>query len=447
MSRLLPFVLFAAWPVIDLSPPIVTAGEPTPKEKIERRLADLRKLSDTDLFARYDTAAYDGSLAAEEKVTRENVLVEVIRRGGPAAEKWLRTKMEADYERKLKEKEKRDALEARHNADPKNEALRDDFRERERTMRRLEDNLAIFTALRRVQKKPDPLTVTVELPKEFIATIRELPTLGVKVTNTDPEKLPLWFQFGGDTRPGRPARWRLETLDQKGKELPPLVWRAAMGGGIFREGTLSGGQSWEGQLPMHRFVRIREPGEYIIRAFYHNKVTIAEEDDISGLIVFESKPFKLKVVSKKIVILQSGDRKRARTAIAALDDKGPVRIVIGGYKPDYYSFIPLDSPVGQLHDLGWRAVPSLLDALGDQKLTPGRRAWLLGLLFGITRDEELNPFEFVEGRTRVLGAFETKGFFGDFSGPDGKLDVEHQKKLAEQWRKFRDEYLDVRDEK
>src|SRR5262245_15192121 len=183
MTRFLPLAL-----VVTLLPATLSGREPTREELVERRMAELRKLSDTDLFARYDTAADVDSYNARHKLTRENVLVEVLRRGGPAAEKWLRTKMETDYEQKLKERQRRDALRVRYEADRENAAVAEEYRKSEWAVRRLEDNLAIFTALRRVQGKPDPLTITVPVQKDVVATTRELPTLRVKITNTDPEQ-------------------------------------------------------------------------------------------------------------------------------------------------------------------------------------------------------------------------------------------------------------------
>jgi hypothetical protein len=443
MPRTLPAVL---WTLVLLSP--LVGDEPTRQERVERRLAELRKLSDADLFARYDTASVvEDSFGEKDEVTRENVLVEVVRRGGPAAEKWLRAKMEADYEQKIKEKEVRDALTARHEADPKNEALAEEYRKSQWALRRLEDNLAIFTALRRVQKKTDPLTVTVTVPKDAVATTRELPTLGVKLTNTDPEQLPLWFTFGGDYRSGRLARWRIEAVDDKGRPVPePPGELIIEGGGLFGEGTLGGGQSWEGHLPMASFVRIREPGEYMVRVLYHNHVTIAD-DGMNGLIVFESKPFKLKVAPKKVITLHAGDRARARAAIAALDEREPVRVVTDNYGPEYHAFIPPDSPAGRLHDLGWRAVPTLLEVLRDEKVTPRRRAWVVGLLYGITRKQGMNPFGITPDWERVVGPYHVKGPGSAASGGGTPLDGEQQKKLAAAWLKFGDEYLDVREAK
>jgi hypothetical protein len=199
---------------------------------------------------------------------------------------------------------------------------------------------------------------------------------------------------------------------------------------------------------MASFVRIREPGVYTVRVLYHNHVTIAD-DRIAGLIVFESKPFRLKVVKapKKVIALEPGDRERARTALAALDEKGPIRVVIDDYGPEYHSFIPPDSPAGRLHDLGWRAVPTLLETLRDEKLRPGRRAWVVGLLYGITRAPEMNPFGITPDWDNMVAGYRYHRGTEDGSSSGGKIDVEQQKKLAAAWLRFGNEYLDVREAK
>ncbi|HKA07132.1 MAG TPA: hypothetical protein VKD71_07725 [Gemmataceae bacterium] len=397
-------------------------------QAVQAHLAALQKLADADLFAKYDTAAVSRWSEDKDELTREEVLIEVIRRGGSAMEKWLRTKMESDYERRIRDKGKLARSE----------------------VRRLEDNLAIFTALRRVQKKPDPLTVEVAIPKDAPATTREFPTIGVRVTNTDPEQLPLWFKFGGDGRSGRLERWRFEVLDESGHPVLPYVWRSMYGGGLFHKGPLGAGESWKGALPIGNYVRIREPGEYSIRVFYHNEMTIAELDDVSGLILFESKPFKLKVIKapRKVIALESGDRDGAKAAFAALPEKGPVRVVVTpNYGPFYHDFIDPKSHLGRLHELAWRAVPTLLDGLRDDQSSLERRAWALGLLYAITGEKELDPFGLESEWQNAVVNYEYRAKPSDGSSSGGKVDAAMQRKLVARWLKLADEYFDVREPK
>jgi hypothetical protein len=410
-------------------------------------LAELRKLTDTELFAKYETAADTPRRGDKDELTREEVLVEVIRRGGSAAERWLQKRMENDYERRLKEKESLADLKARGNAARTDQALEDGYWQKYREVRRLEDNLAIFTALRRVQKKPDPLTIDVTIPKDAPATTRVLPTVGVKITNTDPEQLPVWFKFGGDGDSGRLARWRLEALDGNGQRVVPYVWRSVIGGGTYYEGPLMGTESWKAALRLGDYIRIREPGEYTIRVFYHNEVTIADLDDVSGLILCESKPFKLKVVKapRTVIALKPGDRETAKAAFAALPEAGPIRVVVAPhYGPYYHEFIDPKSPLGLLHELAWRAVPTLLDCLRDEKTSlEHRRAWALGLLYAITGEKELDPFGLESEWQNAVINYDYRGGPGDGSSSGGKIDAAMQKKLVARWLKLADENFDV----
>ena len=76
-------------------------------------------------------------------------------------------------------------------------------------------SLEALTKLRRSQKKPDPVTIEVELPKNSHATTRDLPKFRVALKNVDVEKLAVKFKYDGDYRSGRLARWRFEVRDSR----------------------------------------------------------------------------------------------------------------------------------------------------------------------------------------------------------------------------------------
>lgn len=424
------------------------AEEPSSSKVVQGRLVALQKLADAELFATYDSAADYSWLEDKGEITRQEVLTEVIRRGGATATKWLKSKMESDYERRLKENEKLDRIKARELADPKNKALMEELWEQERLVRRLQENLEIFTALRRAQKKPDPLTISVAVPKDSPATTRSLPILAVRITNTDPEKLPIWFKFGGDGRGGRPARWRIEVTDEYGKPLA-LDIRSTSLGGIYKTGTLDGGASFEIELEMRSFVSIPKPGQYTVRVLYHNDVTIAEVDDLSGLIVFESKPFKLKVIKDppKVVELKAGEREKAKSAIEALSETAPIRVVVGEFSERHHDFIDPKSPEGILHSLRWQAVPSMLDCLRDPKTSIRRRAWIVALLYVIVKEEELNPVDRWTNWDNVLTNYKYRGETGAGSSSGGKIDGAKQQKLVERWLAFAKDYIEIKEAK
>src|SRR5262249_6886801 len=149
-------------------------------------------------------------------------------------------------------------------------------------------------ALRRVQKKRDPITVEITNPNDLEATTRQLPTIRVFLMNLDEEMSPVAIALGGDYRSGRKARWRFVVHDPKGNLLPQRQRESMVGGGMFEIGELAHGEVWGTSLRMDRFVKITEPGEYTVRILYHDRETIADLEDVTGLIVCGSRPFKLK---------------------------------------------------------------------------------------------------------------------------------------------------------
>ena len=85
-------------------------------------------------------------------------------------------------------------------------------------------NVELLTALRRIQKKADPLKIVVSLPDDLTANITPLPIFDVALVSADVERTPLWIIQGGDYRSGRESRWRFEVKDAEGitLALPPL---------------------------------------------------------------------------------------------------------------------------------------------------------------------------------------------------------------------------------
>ena len=121
-----------------------------------------------------------------------------------------------------------------------------------------------------------------------------LPNLIVLLTNLDVDRAEVPFTDGGDYRSGRQARWRLEVTDPHGHVLPQRSPLDFVKGGIYQESTLRYGESWTTELNINRFVRI-ERGKYKLRVLYHDHVTIADCDDVAGLIVSVSLPMDLTV--------------------------------------------------------------------------------------------------------------------------------------------------------
>ena len=152
-------------------------------------------------------------------------------------------------------------------------------------------NLELLTALRRVQKKSDPLTIALDAKGPLETTPLSLPKLKATIKNVDSEKAAVALKDGGDYRSGRQARWRIVGANDKAAELPIRELSGLIiGGGMYQETILKYGEFWETTLDVRSFVRIVLPGTYSFEVLYHDTSAIADPSDISGLIVARSKP-------------------------------------------------------------------------------------------------------------------------------------------------------------
>jgi hypothetical protein len=114
-------------------------------------------MSHQKLFAAYAAAEMDGFASRHRKMlTKDQVLTEIIRRGDEECEEFLKKEFEATKKQKVDGQ-----------------------------------NLELLTALRRVQKKPDPVIVEVRISKNLEVTTRSLPRLQVALKNVDEEKTPV----------------------------------------------------------------------------------------------------------------------------------------------------------------------------------------------------------------------------------------------------------------
>lgn len=434
-----------------------SAGEPV-------KSIDLTKLSLEDLASRLDSAPRSRrEMDNERKETYDAILCEFIRRGGDTAVQVLAGKL-AEQARELAVSHTIvDAMESGENEDmpaPEREYLSvENWKSRA-----LERNLELLTALRRIKRQPDPLAIIIDQPARLKAATRRLPTLEVSLKNVDLEKRPFGIHAGGDYRSGRHARWRIHVWDANGALLPESRNNSFLGGGIYRDLSLTFGATWGLQLPLESYVKIRAAGKYKVQILYHDSETIADISDLKALenlILFRSEPFELKVEhgAKISIRLKKGEMETAKSLTNSLNERDPLRILIGEYKKDAHDFISTKSPQGQLLAMQWQAVPALIESLNNEKLSFRKRAWILSLLFSITLERELNPMQDFEG---LLPDYETRGSLvstvqwgGGHSQQwqaDGKHhawtpDVYKQQALAKQWIRFRDESLDIQVEK
>ena len=390
----------------------------------------------------------------------DRCLTEIIHRGGRKWESILqqrldsmqaaRLKMEADMrtltsERQRVDGSKAERVEARRRESGKYFSI---VRNRESTR-----NCAVLISLRRIQKKTDPVMIVVSeaASKKSHCTFGDWPRFDVSLLNVDVEEQPVIVRWGGPSQNGNPLRWKVEVRDLKGKRVPKRDWkedleflpRSAilfMGRirGISTLRTLQFGESLKTRLGMGYYVHVDRPGEYTVRILFHNAVEIAHRDDLDGLILARSVPFKFRVYPILISTTQA-QRREAAKWIGALPEEGPV----------VFSTASADSPSRKLLAAGKAGVPELIKAGVSKQTHPVRRAWILAILHTIMGRYAITQYEGIFGpNVRLFG----KGAaFGRESGipwtayatgrrekREDSIDEKKQIKLAERWQDWLD---------
>jgi hypothetical protein len=313
----------------------------------------------------------------------------------------------------------------------------------------LHTSAPILTALRRIQKKPDPLQIDLTLPlKGLESDFPSLPEVEAMLVNRDVDKRSFTFTKGGDYRSGRQARWRFHVTRKDGTVVPvKQVW--GVGGGLVGTGTMEVGGTWKTMLKMGSFMYALEPGEYQVRVQYHDESAIANQEDLTGLIIFSSAPFTLSIKPMTLSVTAT-ETKRAKDLLYAIPENAPLKVVAGTYSEDFHDLIAPESPQGKLLTMGFNAVPALLDELYSEKLSTSRRAWTLSLLFSVTgsndpRDSHsvLGSYEFKEGGWEIAGGAKRHEVMGIGLGSSGSvtggggMDEAKQREFTERWRKWK----------
>jgi hypothetical protein len=159
------------------------------------------------------------------------------------------------------------------------------------------ENLELLAALRRAQRRPDPLRCLVTVANRDDFGIKSpAPIIEAKMMNVDTGGEPVYFQHGGDYRGGRMDRWRVLLIDQRGRAVGDSNHLALMGGGVSSFGPLQHVKTDHGsRFDLRRYVAPPRPGKYQLQLLYHNSYRIADEPDLSGLIVMKSQPIAVTV--------------------------------------------------------------------------------------------------------------------------------------------------------
>jgi len=380
------------------------SGEkPSPREMLRR----MQALSDQQLEK---VMADPTKLGAS---IDELCLTEVVRRGGPHWESVLKSGLQ-------------DGAPAATAPDPLLEGS---------------SNVTLLTALRRVQKKTDPLVILVTGKAEIKCHVGYLPVLMANLTNLDSERTQVKLELGGDYRgASRSNKWRIQVVDADGHVLPERE-DEDMGGFVHFE-TLEYGESVPMRLPVAAYVDVSKPGTYTVTVLYHPFVRIGNVSSVDGLVCCHSLPLKMVVEPVKIETTDE-EQNRAAALILKLPANGPLHILGGAYNEQAAGdFMPKDSPAAQLLQLEWKAVPELIRAVNGKTLNPTQRAWALGLLFSITDHNDptqtpdvVGPFEYRYSGWVLYGGGPGMQSVSQksVSMPEGKIDAKAQMEFARRW--------------
>ena len=387
----------------DLKAKVVTHLKTLSDDDLKKVLNDTLELSDFRSRAGY-----------------EPCLAEIVRRGGMQWEAFLKETFDALMEAKVKRHETSKELDSGSNF-----------------------NLELLTALRRVSKQPDPLQIFIDEPKELTGMGSSMPNLRVRIQNVDIEKNGVGFTIGGNYRSGRQARWRIVVEDKNGKVIPVRAINSFAGGGMVGRGVLGHEESWETSLNIRSFIEAPDPGEYELTVLYHNTQTIVDFANVDGLIFSKSKPAPFTI--KPLTITRSkAEREKAEKLVAELDGKTSLKIVAGTYGEWAHKLVSPDSPEGKLLDMGLPAVPTVIESLHDKAITPKKRAWLFGVLFSLTGENDprigsiIGGHSYAESGWQVWGSLTGDQPSGGFSGgatgsSSGTINSQAQEELVKKW--------------
>ena len=357
------------------------------------------------------------------------ILSEVVRRGGL---KW---------EAKLKER---------------SDSLLELWRQEGHSPAQSRSHLLVMSAYYRIKGLPDPIRVVIKGDNQLTMTYPEMPTFEVSILNDHPQKITLSWLEGGNYRHGRWESFGFEVTDARNRVMPIVVHIKDMmhTGGIVDIIELKHKEDWKNRLPLERYIGTLPPGRYEIRAVYAFGELIGSIQEKSRAFMLYSSPITI-MVKPKMVTVSRKQIEEARYLCRSLPTEGPVRFIHGSYDPELHeAFMPPLSAAGRILQMGWAAVPTMVDSLNDKELDPTRRAWLLALLYSVTGlnsptdivvfDTERIPpgvlghYEYVLGRRwgasrRILA-----------SGSRGrKIDVEKQVEFSKRWRGWKEECLKV----
>ncbi len=269
--------------------------------------------------------------------------------------------------------------------------------------------LLLLTSIRRLQGRPDPLTVEAQWLEQGPFEFPELPHVGVRLLHSEGETESFEMIVGGDYRSGRLARWDVEFVDSSAAIHAGIDdWSSFMGGGMYHTETVGPGYIWGIQDPPEydvamaldsgepvaeiqflpvtlRLASYRKPNKldrFQVRVLYHAMNAIADREDARDMLAFRSAPLELDWRPRRIQY-EAGDRERIGSIIQLAMQQEEV-VVFESHLPDYQGAPePEAHPLDRLYAEGWKAVPLLIEQL-DAKAPVAENAHVLAALYNLT---------------------------------------------------------------
>jgi hypothetical protein len=415
-------------------------------KRLAERIRSLRARSDAELVA----------AVASKRTLNKETIAEMLRRGGPKLFGELQRRYESCRDERVQAKFKEPNVGRSENCE-----------------------LLLLSAVNKAKKLPDPLPVVIKGDAKREVTFPEMPVFEVAIVNRHPEKREVAWQEGGNYRHGRRESFSFEVRRDDGEVMPVVPPKYGIGGGIISFIELKNGEEWTNKLPLASYIKRLPAGKYNVRAAYAFGHDIGMLPDKSATFMCLSRSVDL-VVSRRTVRLSSAERVQADRWCHALPTDQPVKILEGSKdkgskarvgltigkqsfevttgiydKEIHGKFIAPESPPGQILQLEWKAVPSLIGVLEDKKLKPVQRAWVVALLYSITGENNpfgegeddlygqmladmdggpLGPCEVFTAGWSVLDAKGQGGYSPDQKrSVSGKINAEQQAKLTQQW--------------
>ncbi len=255
--------------------------------------------------------------------------------------------------------------------------------DRRRTLLEADLDLEYLTALRRAQRKTDPLAIEVLEPGPIEITFPEEPVLECRIVNVDVEGESIFLTEGGSYRSGRFERMWVEGTGPDGRPLEGREWKRSFGGGMSQTRELKLGKSVGLVVPLSSYVVFPSPGVYSLRIHYHDQDDIARDGSVAGRIVTSTRPIRV-VLRACVVKAQRQELEQLRRWLDEVDLNEEVLLVEQTWKPDLEFDGKPRSQADRIFRAGWKSVPILIETLEDEAADPRKRSFALAMLWNVT---------------------------------------------------------------